>query len=156
EFADNGKLKAALFNAGGSGIQIQVRMDLLRTAISDVNAQRDCTSRRRATRDFGWTAEGDAYLVPGGRITAKGFEAVNDPAELAVDLSDQPPASYLGMQPLSAEELLRVKRHIIEDLLALHDSDVTYSLLAAAAAAVLVSSVEGINRPAIWLVGLTG
>jgi hypothetical protein len=72
-----------------------------------------------------------------------------------VDLGDEEQARHLGMRPLG-DEVLRVKRHLVEDLLPLHERSVTFSLLAASAAAVLQPFAPGVGRFALWLVGLTG
>jgi hypothetical protein len=48
------------------------------------------------------------------------------------------------------------KRHIVEDLLRLHQPCVTYSLLAAVAAALLARFAPGADPFTLWLTGLTG
>src|SRR5262249_17045100 len=60
------------------------------------------------------------------------------------------------MQPLAADELLRLKRHIAEDLLPLHHRRVTHSLLALAAVAVLHRYSGVTHRFAGWLKGESG
>lgn len=165
DFADNNKLKAAIFKAGGPEVQIYCRMDLLRSAISAISGGKNPIRRREITTSFGWHASNSnsaelgaatAYLVPGGRITAKGFEPVDEASGLRVDLSEEEQARYLGLQPFNGDELLKVKRHLIDDLLPLHDRAITYSLLGASAAAVLQPFAPGVGRFAVWLVGLTG
>src|SRR5262249_28543264 len=55
------------------------------------------------------------------------------------------------------EKLREVKRHVVEDLLRLHDRRVTYTLLAAVALAVLMRFAgDAYGQFALWLVGLTG
>src|SRR5262249_15743136 len=97
---------------------------------------------------------------PGVRIRGSGndggIEVLDDKAELRVDLEREVPASSLRMKKLGPEELLRVKRHVVEDLLALHDPTVAHTLLGGAAAAFLYPFVQGVGRFALWLVGLTG
>src|SRR5205807_2459041 len=53
-------------------------------------------------------------------------------------------------------ELARVKKHVAEDLLASHDSRVTYSLLGMVGAAALYRFAGEGGRFALWLTGLTG
>jgi hypothetical protein len=86
DYADNNKLKAAIFQAGGPEVQIFGRMDQLRTAISAISVQDRTIRRREITTNFGWKES--AYLVPSGRITGTGFE-VNDDLSLRVDLGDE-------------------------------------------------------------------
>jgi hypothetical protein len=157
EFADNNKLKAAVFAAGGPEVQIHCRMDQLRTAITATSGQNMPINRRQTTTNSGWNSDSSSYLVPSGRITAKGFEQIDESSGgLRVDLNDEEHARFLDMKLLEPEELLRVKRHLVEDLLLLQDRTVTYSLLAATAAAVLQPFANGAGRFALWLVGLTG
>ena len=75
--------------------------------------------------------------MPGGRITATGFHDAED-GDMQVDLSDQEFAKRLKMRPLTTEQLVAVKRHVVDDLLQLcPDRKVGYSLFAAVALSVL-------------------
>src|SRR5262249_55821152 len=114
--------------------------------------------RREITTNFGWAgaAENRCYLVPGGRITAVGFECVDGESGLRVDLADEELARHLDLRPLDPEELLRGKRHLVEGFLPLHDRVGPSGLLAAVAATMLQPFAPGVGRFALWLVGLTG
>jgi hypothetical protein len=153
DFADNGQLKAALFAAGGPRVQIYGSMELVRTAASAVSP---APAARDTTTNFGWDAEGQAYLVPGGRVTAAGFEAAGEAQALRVDLAAEEQARHLDLRPLDPADLLRARRHVAQDLLALHDRRVTYALLASVGVAVLYRFAEVVGRYDLWLTGLTG
>ena len=159
DFADNNKLKAAIFQAGGPEVQIHCRMDELRTAISAISGLKPI-QRREITTNFGWNKKLNSaeleFLVPSGRITASGLQPVDDVSSVRVDLGDEEQARFLDMRALGKEELQQVKRHIIDALLPLHDRTVTYSLLAASACSILQQFAPGVGRFALWLVGLTG
>ena len=141
-------------------VQIHCRMDMLRTAISAISSQGEPIQRREFTTNFGWNAQSNSvefnFLVPSGRITAKGFEPNDDLLSIRVDMGDEELARFLDMRSLDRNELQRVKKQIIDDLLPLHDRTVTYSLLAASACSILQQFAPGVGRFALWLVGLTG
>ena len=153
DYADNAKLKAALFSAGGCGLIIYCNMDELRRAISTISGN---VSGRKLTTNFGWTADKKAYLSPDVIIRQDGIEVLDDKADLRVDLGAEVPACYLGLKKLEEDELLGVKQHIVTDLLGLNDPLVTHTLLGAVASAVLYPFAQGAGRFALWLVGLTG
>lgn len=155
-FADNADFKAALFETGGCEVVIHCQMDELRRAVSTLSWQNGRVRRRALTTNFGWTADGTAYLTPSLRVTANGIEGLDDQAELRVDLGGETPACHLDLQKLEGEELLRVKRHVVQDLLALNERTVTHTLLGATAASVLYPFAKGAGRFALWLVGRTG
>ena len=101
---------------------------------------------RQASTNFGWNADKTAYMVPGGQITADGFQ-VADASATQVDLADQEFAKRLGLRAIPAEQLAATKRHIVEDLLQLcPDAKVGYALLAGAALSVLYRFTDGMNR----------
>jgi hypothetical protein len=152
EFASNEQLRAAIFAAAGPKATILGRVDALRVAISRVSAP----AARTLTTDLGWTEAGDAYLVPGGRIDAAGFHPAGEDDALRVDLGDEEGARWLGMTPLGPAELFAVKQHIVADLMRLHERPVMYTVLAAAALAVLDRFSGSTQRLAVWLKGLTG
>jgi hypothetical protein len=156
DFADNGELKAALFNAGGCELVIHCSMDELRRAITMISNAVGQVRRRKLTTNFGWTSGEDSYLTPSLRISQGGIEVLDETAEIRVALGSEMPACYLDMKKLSPDELLRVKRHVVEDLLTLNDRMVTHTLLGAAATAVLYPFATGAGRFALWLVGRTG
>jgi hypothetical protein len=153
DYADNAKLKAALFSAGGCGLIIYCNMDELRRAISTISGN---VSGRKLTTNFGWTADKRAYLSPDVIIRQDDIELLDQKAGLRVDLGAEVPACYLGLKKLEGDELVRLKRHIVSDLLALNDPIVTHTLLGAVASAVLYPFARGAGRFALWLVGLTG
>jgi hypothetical protein len=156
DFADNGKLQAALFAAGGCELVIHCKIDELRRAVSTISKEGGNVKRRTLTTNFGWTADKKAYLTLGLVINEGKIGVLDEKAELRVDLGSEVPACHLGMKKLEPDELLRVKRHVVEDLLALNDRTVTHALLGATAAAVLYPFAKGAGRFALWLVGLTG
>ena len=156
DFADNNKLKAELFQYGGSGIIIDCGLDELRRAITIIS---EATGQKRAaqmTTNFGWTVDRTAYLTPAVKISASGIEVLDAKTEVRVELSNEPPACHLNMQKLADEELKPVKRHIVDDLLKLNDPIVTHTLLGSSAAAVLYPFANGPGRFATWMVGRTG
>ncbi len=156
DFADNSKLKATLFASGGCEVIIHAQMDELRRAISTISKDAGQMRRRKLTTNFGWTPDRKEYLTPSVRIHGAGIEVLDEKAGLRVDLGSEIPASNLSMKKLEPDELLRVKRHVVVDLLALSDRTVTHTLLGATAAAVLYPFAKGAGRFALWLVGLTG
>jgi hypothetical protein len=159
DYADNQKFKAAIVSTAGARAVIQGKMDTMREAISHLSWQPGVREPvcRKVTRDFGWNQEANEYLVPSGRITASGFVPVGDAAELRVELDSEELAKHLDLQPLPSQaELRRVKKHIVDDLLTIHSSRVTYSLLAAVATAILRPFSPDAAPFALWLLGLTG
>jgi hypothetical protein len=153
DYASDERLRQALYSAGGSGLTLDCSMGVLRNAVAATSPDR---VRRRFTTNFGWSEDGREYLIPQGRVTASGFIPSSPDDTLRLDLSDCPQAAYLGLRPLPKDELLAVKRHIVEDLLVLHRREVTHPLLGMAAAAVLRPFSGVSHRFAGWLVGETG
>jgi hypothetical protein len=151
-FASNEQLRAAIFAAAGPKATILCKVDALRTAISRVSAP----VARTVTTDIGWNETGDAYLVSGGWIDAAGFHPAGEGDAVRVDLGDEEGACWLGMTPLEPARLIKVKQHIVADLMRLHERPVMYTLLAAAALAVLDRFSGSTQRLAVWLKGLTG
>jgi hypothetical protein len=158
DFARDDRLRGALYAAAGAAADFEGgAMGTVRSAVSQLGRRDRVIPRRWRTRDFGWTPDGDAFLTPGGRVTAGGFIPVGPDADLDVDLGAEEYARHLRLRPLEASELTRVKRHIVEDLLRLQDRKVTYSLLGSAAAALFHPfRGDGGGRYALWLQGLTG
>jgi hypothetical protein len=152
-YASDERLRQALYSAGGSGLTIDCTMGVLRNAVAATSPNR---VRRRFTTNFGWCDDGKEFLVPQGRVTATGFIPSNPDDPLRLDLTDCPQASHLGLRPLPDDELWAVKRHVVEDLLALHRREVTYPLFGMAAAAILRPFSGVSHRFAGWLVGETG
>jgi hypothetical protein len=152
QFASNEQLRAVVFASAGPKAAILGRVDALRTAISRVSAP----VARTITTDIGWNETGDGYLVPAGTIDAAGFHPAGEDDAVRVDLSDEEGARWLGMTPLEPAALIEVKQHIVTDLMSLHERPVMYTLLAAAALAVLDRFSGSTQRLAVWLKGLTG
>src|SRR5262249_16068887 len=138
-------------------VSSSVKMSVVREAIQSLNWQPGLHTpvSRAVTRDFGWNEEGDAYLIPGGRITSNGFQAASS-HELQVELSETEKACRLDLKHLVGTELTDLKRHIVEHFLKIHDARVTYSLLGTVALAPLARFVEGCYRYLLWLQGPTG
>jgi hypothetical protein len=151
EYASGSRLRAAIFRLAGAKARVLCSPEVLVRAVSAVSRPIE----QSITRDFGWTEEGDAYLAKSVRIDASGIHPVGSADPLRVDLGDEK-ARHLDLMALSAEELAEIKTHIVVDLLRLNLRRVTFLLLSAAALAVLVRFSRGMNRPAIWLTGLTG
>jgi hypothetical protein len=157
DFSDDGKLRAAVQDAGGSRAVIFGRPADLRTAVSTLSWAGGRRPRRVLTTDFGWSPDGAAYCFPGGAVTADGFAADADGGRPRVDLGDEEVARRLGLLPPPApEELRRLKLHVVQDLLGVNDRRAAYALLGAAAAALLMRFAPEADPFALWLVGLTG
>jgi hypothetical protein len=152
DFASNVRLLEVIYAALGAKLRILCKPHALRTAVSAVSDP----VGRRVTPNFGWTKEGDAYFTPSVRIDAIGIHPVGDDAPLRVDLADEQCARHLDMAAPRPWELPRLKKHLVGSFLPLHARRVTYTLIAAAALAVLIRFVPGMNRPGLWLVGRTG
>jgi hypothetical protein len=152
DYGNGNRLAAAVFGAGGPKTQIHCRYEALGRAISAISQP----IRRVITTDYGWTEAGDAYLTPSVRVDAEGIHATGSDDPVRVDLSEEQCARHLDLAVPAEGEVDELKTHVVEDLLKLHDRQVTFTLLAAAALGVLFRFVAGTNRPAIWLVGLTG
>ena len=152
DYGNNGKLTAAIYAAAGAKAEIHCKPEMLRTAISAVSGP----AMRRASTNFGWSADKTVYMVPGGQITANGFQAA-DQSAMQVDLTDQEFAKRLGLGPITAEQLATTKQHLVEDLLRLcPDAKVGYALLSGAALSVLYRFTDGMNRVLLWVAGLSG
>jgi hypothetical protein len=159
DFADNLKFFAKILEAAGSRAVVDGKMDLVRQAVSALSwaAGAPQPARRVVTTDFGWVPSGDAFLCPGGVVTAGGFSPVTAATGLRVELAEEELARHLDLAPPPGPEALQaIKRHIVEDLLRLHQPRVTYSLLAAVAAALLARFAPATDPFVLWLVGLTG
>jgi hypothetical protein len=152
-YASNSDLLSELYDAGGSGLRIDCKPHSLRNAIGEIST--GCR-RRRCITDFGWRDAGETFLVPGGRVTAAGFQPAGPGDDLFVDLSACAPASHLGFKPLAPADLRAVKGHVVEDLLPLHHGPVTRGLLALTAAALLQRFSGSTQRFAGWLQGDSG
>lgn len=156
EFGNDSRLRENVGKASGWKADHYVAIGKLRSAVVEL-CPVDELPVRTVVVDFGWNEALDAYLVPGGAITAGGFLPDNGGTPWTLELPADGLASSLGMTPLASEILLLAKRHIIEDLLNFHDRRVTYSLLAMCAASALYRFVKGLaGRPALWLLGTSG
>jgi hypothetical protein len=153
EFASNCRLKTAIYNAALPGVDFKLGADVLRRAITAISTP----AIREVTTATGWTDDRSKFLVPGGFVDASGYHDYDPSAGIAqVDLGACENARWLGMRNLTADELVAVKRHVVEELLKLHERRVMRSLLGAAALAPLRRLAAPKSRPVIWLKGLTG
>lgn len=152
EYASNEGLKAAVYGSFGVAAQVFCRPDDLRNAVAAVSTPTATT----VTTNFGWTADASAFLVPSGGITAAGFRAAEPGDPVRLDLADEEHTRHLDLRPLPADELARVKAHIRDDLLHVHDPAVMRLILAAVGLAVLQPHARDVSRFALWLTGLTG
>jgi hypothetical protein len=159
DYADNNKLKAAIHEAAGVKAVVHCKIDFLREAINTLNWSpgKHQPRQRVVTTNFGWTADGEAFLVPSGRITANGFEPASSQSGSQVDLKGEELACHLDfLHVANPDEVQSIKWHVVAQLLPLHDRRVTYSLLAAVAVAVLARFAPGFDLFVLWLVGPTG
>jgi hypothetical protein len=152
DFGSEAKLRSTIFESCGPKALILCKVEELQKAISTISTP----ERRIRTTNFGWTPERDAYLVPSGRITAAGFQPISDQDPIVVDLSAEEKAALLDLVRLDPAEISRIKRHIVQDFLAIHDQRVTCGTLGAVAAAILAPFADGVRRFALWLHGPTG
>lgn len=151
DFGKDQELRATLYNSAGTDIQFFGPLNDVRNAISTVSQPQST----RVTTNFGWNAEGSEYRFPAGRITRGGFQVASEHDPLRVDLSVEERARRLNLsQPTLGISAL--KRHVVEDLLQLHLRPVMSCLLGSVGLAILQRFVEGRNKPAIWLSGITG
>jgi hypothetical protein len=147
------KLRQAIFNAAGAKAELLGSVDEIRTAISRASKP----ASRRYLTSTGWTADFSKYLVPGGYVDRDGFhEHVPGDGIPAIDLSDHEKARWLGSMHLDPGQLQQVKRHILDDLMRLHDPNVVSSVLAAVVLSALIRFANVSSWPVIWLLGLTG
>ena len=156
DFADGKKLWAAITETAGCSAVRYCGMDELSRAISTISPQAAQIRRRKLTTNLGWTVDSQSYLTPSLRISRAGIEVLDSAAEVRVDLGTETPGCHLDLKLLALAELVRVKRHIVEDLLALNIRVATHTLLGATAAAVLYPFAPGAGRFALWLVGQSG
>lgn len=153
DFGADEKLKAALFSAAGSSLQLHGRLTEIRTAISATST----FSETRVTTATGWNDDGSTYRFPGGWIDAQGFhaDAPNDMDARRVDLSGWNFAQYLGLKE-PFPDMADLKRHIRRDFARLHQPDVMRCLLAAVALAIVYRFGDVPGKPAVFLKGPTG
>jgi hypothetical protein len=104
----------------------------------------------------GWSPDGARYRTQTVWVDADGVHPAGADDEVRVDLGAEQCARHVDLAVPEPGELGELRRHVVDDLLPLHDRRVTYTLLAAAALAVLYRSATGASRPALWLLGLTG
>lgn len=152
DYASDQKLLVGLYNAIGSGFRLNTPLSAFRNAVAAISQP---VSRATTTR-FGWDEGGESFLVPSGILSANGFRPVSQEATLRVEFAHEERARFLDLLPLSPEQLVRVKRHIVEDLLEVHDTRVVRVLLAVVGLAVLHRFAGQQGKFALWLTGLTG
>jgi hypothetical protein len=151
QFAED--LRSAIFEAAGSRVQLLGSIDLIRTAIS---RNSDAVVRDVLTSP-GWNADFSRYLFPGGFVDRDGCHPTAEGDGVPViDLSRHEKARWLGLRPLDAEELRRVKRHILDDLMLINDREVVSAMLAAVVLPIAMRAAGIGSWPLVWLAGLTG
>ena len=151
DYADGRKLQGVLYEAAGAQARFLGDPRQLLDACSSLSEP----ARIERTTNFGWVADGTAFLAPSGVVTDEGFRDYRD-GEVRVDLGAEQAARWLDLRGLEPGELRDARRHVAEDLLPLHDRVVMCSLLGAVALAPLLRFVPGVNRFGLWLRGTTG
>jgi hypothetical protein len=73
-----------------------------------------------------------------------------------IDLSHVEHACHLNLKKPDPSTMKYLLRHLRDDLLQLHPTDVTYTLFGFLGAAPLMSFMEDVTRYALWLVGQSG
>jgi hypothetical protein len=158
EFTNNEKLQAALTTSAGSGaVFFDTGIPPVRAAMGLVG--RETRISRTVSADHGWQGQGkdSRYLTLNGYVDADGFhEYADDPSIMRVELHGIELASRLRLLRLDRERLRAVGQHIVADYLQLHGRPVMFSLLGAAATAVLEPFAGHDQRFAVWLKGLSG
>ncbi len=147
------QLLRAFIDAAGSRVEFLGSINEVRNAISR-NSQ---PVARRYLTSPGWTADFARFLVPGGFVDADGYhDAVQGDGVPAIDLSGQEKARWLGLRNLDPDELRRVKRHILDDLMGINDRNVVCTMLAAVVLPIALRPAGIAAWPLIWFAGLTG
>ena len=152
DYPNGSKFLSAVFRAAGVKARVLCKPEALCRAVSALSNP----VSRVITADLGWDPDGIVYLSKGVRIDAAGVHTVGPDDPLRLDLGDEQCARYLDLATLAPEALAETKAHVVGDLLRLSERRVTFLLLAAVALAVLYRFAGGMNRPAIWLTGMTG
>jgi hypothetical protein len=152
EYASDENLRAAIYAACGVAAQFFSKPGEVRNAVAALSTP----ASRTVTTDYGWNATHDAYLVPSGTVTVDGFRHAQPADPVRVDLAAEEHVRRLDLRPLDPDELARVRRHLAEDLLRVHDPRVVLVLFSAVALAVVRGRARCVGRFAIWLTGLTG
>ena len=152
DFANPRQFMAAVYAAAGPRAQFLAKPEAVCRAVSALSEP----ASEAVTNGFGWDQDGEVFRGPFGRIDASGVHPAGDDDPVRVDLSGEDCARHLDLAVADPNELRDLKVHVVGDLLGLADRLVTSLLLAATALAPLIRFVPGMNRPALWLVGLTG
>jgi hypothetical protein len=151
EFADD--LKAVIFDAAGSRVELMGSIDTIRTAIS----RNSRPTIRRYLTSPGWSSDRSQYLVPGGYVDREGYHAILEgDGVAAIDFSGHEKSKWLGLRNLDPEELRRTKRHLIDDLMGINDRNVVSAVLAGVVMAIVMRPAGIDTWPLLWLEGLTG
>jgi hypothetical protein len=151
DFADAGKFRAMVYAVVGARARFIGKPEVIRDAASSLSKPEQI-ARTTAT---GWTRDAAAYLTPTGVVDRDGFRPY-EPGELRVDVGTDGPSRGLGLMRLEPDILQRVKRHLVEGYLGLHDRAVMFTVLGAVVLAILERFAGCTQRPAVWLRGLTG
>ena len=146
------KLREAILGAAGPKAQILGHPDVLCRAAAALSDPR----RRTVVNAFGWDEGGTVYRSPSAWVDAHGIHAAGVDDPVRVDLGAETCARHLGLLVPADREVDGLRRHVVDDLLRLAPRRVTYALLASVALAILVRFAPAMNRPALWLLGVTG
>jgi hypothetical protein len=153
DFASTGRLRTAIYGSALPGADLKGGADVLRRAVIALSDP----AIRRMTTATGWTEDRTRFLVPGGHVDADGYHEDDPALDIPqVDRARCQSAQWLGLRRLPADQLLEVKRHVVDELRRLHEPRVMKALLGAAALAPLRAFAAPKSRPVIWLLGLTG
>ena len=152
EYANHRLFTTAVYAAGGPKARFLVKPEAVCRAVSALSDPVE----ERVTNVFGWNETASAFRFPSGRVDASGIHPAGGGDPVRVDLSGEDCARHIDLAVPAPGELPGLKAHVVGDLLGLTDRLVTHLLLAATALAVLIRFAPAMNRPALWLVGLTG
>jgi hypothetical protein len=106
----------------------------------------------RSSMDFGFQDD-TRFCTPTLVITAEG---IGPAKSTVVDLSSIEHARHLELKKLSDAEVRGLLRHIRDDLLTLHASPITQTVLGFLGAAPMMHFMEDTTRYAMWLIGQSG
>src|SRR5262249_7666471 len=104
----------------------------------------------------GWDEQGARYLTTNGFVDREGFHAYAEDHEARLDLGVEPFARGLGLRDPRDVDLPALRRHVVEDLLALQHPRGMLALFGQAALAVLERSAGDSQRASLRVVGPSG
>lgn len=147
------ELQPAVYAAAGPKAEFRAPIETIRTAI----AQNSEPQVRRRLTSPGWNPDGTEYIFPGGYVDQDGCHLTEGDAEApVVELPANDRARWLGLRPLSPEDLLRVKRHILDVLMTVNDRNVVSAMLSSVVLPIVMRPSGIVPWPLVWFSGLTG